>query len=457
MTNHQRARNRLHPNQQKITAGIRQRIIVISLGFLYCILILISYAFTISPTHAYAGLKWVDLPSWCYFVSFLFAIVPLLWMPVRITRPSDISPWIFYACIIAPSAFIPFHVLDLPLTEIIPLPFSLVAVFALFEFLRRQRPFRIPRVQGSQQIFLVWLPILMILLIFITFMMGNFTVDLSFANVYQRRYLARQLVVTETIMAYAIGLLNGVCVPISIILAMLEKKKWYYGLVLAAMIAVFSLKGEKGAIALPLALMMIIHLSSNPARYNGVRLMVYFNILIAASIIEFYIFNSDIISVYIIRRQFIMPAQLTSYYWEFFSVNPHVMLTDSVFNKILNIEPPYELYTPMLIGNEYFGNPQANANANIWGSGFAHFGYPGMVIVSVLSSLILRICDSMAKNNRFVLASAICGVISLIWTNAALHTSMFSNGIAMLIIAFFLYPASFQSSGLLSKLRGNIK
>jgi hypothetical protein len=94
-----------------------------------------------------------------------------------------------------------------------------------------------------------------------------------------------------------------------------------------------------------------------------------------------------------------------------------------------------------LIGEVYFGNLEANANANVWASAFANVGYTGMFGFTVLLGLMFRLIDGMAKHGDFVVTSLMCGMFGLTWTNGGLQTSMLSNGILVtLFVIFFLHP-----------------
>ena len=148
----------------------------------------------------------------------------------------------------------------------------------------------------------------------------------------------------------------------------------------------------------------------------------------------------------------VVPGLLTTYYWEYFSSNPYFMMTDSIIGTFLPFGPLYNYPKARLIGYEYFNNIESNANANIWASGFADFGYPGMIMVSILAALILKVVDSLGYKEKFVFASACSAAIGLGWVNGALHTSLLTNGVLGLILALWLYPSQHSHRGEMPKL-----
>jgi len=133
-----------------------------------------------------------------------------------------------------------------------------------------------------------------------------------------------------------------------------------------------------------------------------------------------------------------MPAVLTSYYFDFFSQNQFCYLSHSIFRWFLDY--PYPLEPPMLIGSVYIGNPNCNANGNIWADGYANFGLPGVLLVSIALGFTFWLYDSAAEACDTRTATMLFVTPSMALSNAAFLTSIVTNGIGLTILLCLFSP-----------------
>lgn len=440
----ERAQDESMSNSNKLEQALRlvkvqPRILALGLGGIYYALLLVCYISIIAATPAYAaqGMGVRPLSALYWTTGIMLGLIPLLWLPISFQRPSAYTSWILYLCVIAPGAMFPFLISSREPANVLPLPITLVGSFALFEAFRRQRPFRIPRVKGTMPLYRIGLPLAMLLLTIATFALARFKLDVSF-DVYGRRLAAREVIAAVPIMGYAISFLIDVGVPTAMTIAVLWRKWLLLPLAGLSILAAFSLEGTKTTVFAPLFLLLILFIDLLGRKRAGLWLLIAIICVIALALLERYYIRSQVICTYFIRRLLVMPAQLTTYYWEFFSEHPLVLMSDSLLRHV--IEPRYSLYTPRLIGYQFFGNAATNANANIWAAGFAQLGYLGIPLASAAAGLILRLADSLAQDERFSFGSIVCGMIGVTWTNSALHTSLLSHGVVALLCALYLYP-----------------
>jgi hypothetical protein len=427
-------------------SDIKHRLCLFGLGIGYYLSFLTCYHYVISPIYSSIGLTFLMLPAWAWGISFVLAILPLLWLPLNFTRPSDFASWFLYLCLISPSNIIIFMVSNRPLSEIVILAILLTTSFLLFEFIRQKGLFAIPHIKSSTLIFTIFLPIVMITLSIVALSKANYKIDISFSDVYVRRMEARETLESNVILGYMLAFLKSVFVPIAIVYGIQQKKLYYIGLAVFAVIAIFSLEGTKATVILPVILVIIIFLAFKNRINHAFWLLGSFILLILLSLFEAACIGTNIISAYIVQRQLAVPSLLTTYYWEYFTSNPYFMMKDSIIGSFLPYESIYSISKSYLIGYEYFGDIELNANTNIWASAFADFGYVGMIGVSILAALILKVFDSLGRKDRFVFASACCTTTGIVWVNGALHTSLLSNGIFLLIVALWLYPSKKSKS-----------
>lgn len=422
-------------------ARLKRRGLALALGALYYAVFLICYSVAIAPLYFYMGLTVRTLPDWCWVASFVMAMAPLLWMPLDLERPSDFAAWFLYLCLIFPACIVTFMVSNYPPEQMLLLPVTLLAAFVLFERIRRVKSVALPRIVGSDRIFSIILPAIMLVLSTVALALARFKFDLSVDDVYDRRLTARETVPGGSLMAYAVAFLRSVCIPIMTGIG-IERRKWSYILIAAyAAIAIFSLDGTKSTLVLPLMLALVVYICMFRRVNAGFWFLGSLILIVSLCLVETAATGSSIIAAIFIRREMAVTGLVTTYYWEFFSHNPLVMLTDSLIGQLFPAIAPYGYTVSRLIGLTYFGSADINANANIWGAGFAHFGYVGVFMVSFVAGLIMRLLDTMGRQGRFTIAAAACAAIGMSWSNVALHTSILTHGVALLLIALFLYPS----------------
>jgi hypothetical protein len=420
--------------------ALRSRFFIFILGLIFYGILLYCYISYIVPREEYMGLVARLLPLECWGVSVVMFLLPLLWLPIDFKRPSDYASWLLYLSVVGPTSLISFMVSDRDPLQVIWIPATMLFGFVLFEVVRCGRLFKLPVFTGTLLLFEYLLPIAMVILSIATVAITNFNIDLSFESIYARRLEASEMVSARSLMAYVPSLLVGFFIPLSIIFGFRYKKWLHFLLAAFAMLAVFSLEGKKTVIVLPAIIFSILFMESKLKRNQGMVLLATGIVVIALALLFERFMELDVITIYLVRRVFVVPAQLTTYYFDFFSKNPHMLMTDSYLGYFF--ESPYSLRTPNLIGYVMFGMEDKVANAGIWASGFAHFGYVGVVLMSLFAGIAFRAVDSMAKGRGFMVVSAFSALIGLLWAEQAMHTSMLTSGVAFLILALFIFPTT---------------
>ena len=78
------------------------RLRLIFLALLYLVLLVLLYRYNISPTYAYAGFTYTDLPVTAWLAAILVTSLPPCYLPLRLDRPSAITSWVLYICVVVP-------------------------------------------------------------------------------------------------------------------------------------------------------------------------------------------------------------------------------------------------------------------------------------------------------------------------------------------------------------------
>jgi len=234
-------------------------------------------------------------------------------------------------------------------------------------------------------------------------------------------------------------LFNWLCLIVNpIFFAMcIKQKKWIYAVFIAFLqFLVFSVTGMKYFFfALPFvsALMWIIS-RKNPLAWMMVGLIG----VILTGVFSFWLIDDRLISSFFIRRPLFVPAQLSFFYYDFFSTHNHVVLSHSIFRFFLDY--PYHLGSGYLIGETYFGNSKTNAVTGIVGDAYMNFGFVGLVLWSILLVIILRLIDSFSKNKDAKITVATIAMPAITITNSALLTNLLTHGLLLALVLLYLLP-----------------
>lgn len=150
-----------------------------------------------------------------------------------------------------------------------------------------------------------------------------------------------------------------------------------------------------------------------------------------------YLFLNDfwLIGIFV-RRTLFTPGQLTFEYFDFFSQNPLIYLSDSLLKEFLSY--PYPLPPPLMIGIRYYDG--GSANVGIVGNAYMHFGIAGVFFFLALAAVFITFLDSLASakgaRRNLVIAAAATPTISLI--NSGFFTVLLTHGFLLTLIMAFL-------------------
>jgi len=144
------------------------------------------------------------------------------------------------------------------------------------------------------------------------------------------------------------------------------------------------------------------------------------------------------ISSFVANRTLMLPAQISFHYYDFFSRNDLVYLTDSRLGFFMNY--PYDLPPPYLIGTIYFGDPNTSANTGIYGDAYMNFGLAGLAIYSIVLGIVLKTMDICSRRLDLRLGVAVIAASAISLTNGALTTAFLTGGLWLAIVILYLLP-----------------
>jgi hypothetical protein len=406
------------------------------------IAILLSMLFSIiAPVWLAGELATEKLKDGVTWAGLALALLPAVRLPRDLGNPSDVASWLVYLCVVAPGCTFSLWVTDRPSEEAIAVPVLLLTGWFVFDWVRTRKSAAVmvapptwlgDTVTGA-------LPAVLVALGFALFAIGGFSLHLSFMDVYERRFAARDIVQGYPLLGYVISATYGALIPVAIAVGAVGRRP---ALLLSALFCVaagFSLDGQKSLVVFALMVGVVALIVQRRQRGIGLAMLLFFGGTVIVSLVEFLRFGSYLTAAFWTHRQIFVPAELTVQYWQFFSENPFMMMRDGLLGGLF--PSPYPFDTARVIGAEYWGSSDVDANANIFASGFAHFGVPGVFGSALVAGYILRLFDRFGARRNFAVTTALCAQVGMVFTNGAVHTALLSNGVLWLLLAVWALPA----------------
>jgi len=389
-----------------------------------------GYASFIVPIYTHLGFEW--MPNKIKVFESLLAITLFaLSLPLKIKRPSDFFIHVHFLLPIIPMLIL-YSASDLPRKYI----YFVLLSFAIVCLVRK---IQLPRIKtGIISIPIMTWGLLIIVAIYVLSIIlqgGLQYFNLNLLKVYEFRDLVAQNM--PQIYGYFSPMVSKVLLPFIAVLAVYRRKWHIVALAIAGSIMMFGLTNHKGPLFYSF-LVLGIYFVMHSKRKLVQLLLIGYIFFILASLIFFYINNSNIIVGYLfLYRIYFIPAHVNFIYYDFFSTHPHTMLAESKLTFGL-IQYPYDYASARLINYLYFKRDLATGGANTgWlGSSYMNFGFAGMLIYAFIIGLLLSIVDMLAKNREIAISGAILFVpFFTVFLSSDLPTTMLMQG---LLLALFL-------------------
>jgi hypothetical protein len=208
-----------------------------------------------------------------------------------------------------------------------------------------------------------------------------------------------------------------------------EKKRTWVGIAVLAQVVLFALTNFKSFLFGPILVYFVVRFVSNK------NLFIYLSIGASAAVIFFYgyylAFGDVLLPAIFIRRLFVVPSIIHSYYFDFFAQHPKVMLSNSVLSWL--IDYPYHLSVTRVISWEYF-NSDSGPNVGFIGDAYAHFGLVGVVVFSIALALVLKFIDSLSRDVPVPVTAGVIALPVMALVNSALLTTLLTHGLLLSVM-----------------------
>jgi hypothetical protein len=406
-----------------------------------------SYVTIIAPSFSYNGSVYQPAPDGSLVLAFLVSVLPAFWLPVVVSRPSQVTLWVLYVLAYVPSILVPYYVLGTGFEGVLPLTFAIALSFGLLSLMvgiRFGAVYAPARPMRSFENFVVGLAIFLG-----AYTILAFGVNLNLpalANVYNVRTAFNQAVVDTNVpfAAYAVDWSLYVANPLVMLLGLRSKRFGIFAMGLAIELLVYGTTGYKSALFSVVLVVPLLVLLSRPLRPAfGLSLPTASVVLVLGSAIWDQANDSIVATSLFVRRVITLPGQLVADYYDFFSQHRTFGLSDSILSFLG--PAPFDLPPPKLIGAVYFNDPTENANANLWADAFANFGFAGILSFTIVLGLVLLVLDSAASGRDLRITGALAGLMAIVLSNSALLTTILTHGLGLAILLIFLMPQDLET------------
>ena len=257
--------------------------------------------------------------------------------------------------------------------------------------------------------------------------------NLNFAEVYDYRLVLRETM--SGYMAYIDSWVFKIFNPTCIALTLHFKQKILFVFFIVMQILLYGFSSHKSVLFTGVIVVAFYYLTPYilKNKYNLLKMAISANLI--ATVLWKMNVSGYFCSIY--NRLIFTPARINYYYYEYFSKNGFDWFSQSFLRKFT--QSNYELLLPRLIGLEYYGNAQTNANTGFLGFGYAQGGFFVVIVYSILVALLIIIISSIAKkiSPRLVLSISIFPILSL-FISGDLPTSLLTGGIIIMLIILYL-------------------
>ena len=430
-----------------MTINNKNRLLLLLGALLFTGLYQWVYISWLSPTFGYMGFSYEKPGAGYIALAWVLCVVPSLWMPIALRRPSQICLWILYLAVFVPSMFIPLYTAYQPLDRVVSLMITLFFGFMLtcvgsylpiFEM-------RAPRI--SLTILLVGIGAVTMLLVgWVAVVFHGHFRFVSFGNVYEDIRFSGAEVASGTGVGYAVMLLSGALHPFFMAWGLTRKRPLLFALGALGQLLLYCTAGLK-IILLSTVLIPLLYLAMAGTRTETFGLRFTFGAVILFAVLNF--INQIVgelspshlmLSALVFLRTFGMTGLTTAQYHDFFTDHPLTYFSH-VHGIDLLVEYPYSSPIGKEVGYFYSANVNYNANAHFWCTdGLAGLGLFGVILISVLCALVFWLLDSASSKHTAVSSALMVTFAAFNLSNVSLFTTLLSGGLGTLILVLYLAP-----------------
>lgn len=417
--------------------------LLVTLSLVALLYSVLTYLYVVYVHPSFAAQYHLDFDGARFGLGLLLAVVTgavIEWSTRREWRPSRVVVYLLFVGLILPLQTL----IGLRGESIIFILVCTIALVLMGVCLKVVPPMRVRRPQRAAEYFMVVSVICIGLYVYTSLLVGGGLgrVNFDFTEVYDVR---------EEYHASASFFMGGYFVPwtayvinsILLCLALYYRRRFLVLVVIVLQALLFGMTNFKSFLFAPILIVVLYFVSEKRSVLNYLLCGA-----VAAVVLSYgwYIVTGDHMwSSIAIRRQFFAPANIHLMYYDWFSSNPKVMLSNSILSGI--VENPYSERITRVISWEYYGR-DGGPNVGLYGNAYSHFGYWGIGVFSLLLTAVLLFVDGLAKQLPSRIVLPVVGITSMALVNSALFTVLATHGLLLSILCLWALMGRVRQIGL---------
>lgn len=375
------------------------------------------------------------------YVSWGIALIPLLWMPLAVERPSELLLWGLYLMVIMPTGVVANYSFLTYWQAVLMLLVMCVGMLwlRLFQYLPL---LRIRRIRLSRVAF--WSALLVISVVFNGLVLREYGATMRLVGieeVYQQRAIwagAPAGFLVSYAQSWQAGVINVFLLAYGVYF-----RRWSLVILgLAGELFLFAVAAQRILLFVPVMMAGVWLLGRQPGyRFAPLAVGGVGTLYGIASILP--VDSSPLARLFAqftLHRLVTNNGVLSTLYFDFFRSNPQVMFSEvKPLNAIL--QSPYTINYKEAMGWHYWGFVN-DPNANLMADGYAQLGYTGVLIECAILGIAFWILDSVARSSslprRFVLLCLTMQIASV--ANGQIPNMLLGGGFALTVLLLYVIP-----------------
>lgn len=368
-------------------------------------------------------------------------LVPVLFLPLAITRPSQMLTWATYVLVLLPSVVVGAHS-ALSAGDVFRMIASLVVGVALLHGASLLPRLRL--VQPSIPARAFWLGVSAISLFFYGILYRQYGAMLHLAGL-REIYIQRMLFAESgysLLTGYAQIWLANAINPFVMAYGVYRRRWAIFAIGAALELLLFLIGAQRSMLIAPLLLLAAYVLLRRGGGSFAVKISLGAMALWLVPLVADFTgsLNRRALAEILFYRSFINNGVMSAWYFEYFASHPHVNFA-AVKGLNLIFSSTYTINYKESLAWHYLGQA-ADPNAHFMADGFAQFGYTGVFVVSVVLAASFWMLDSIARSSRLPL-TFVCVAIAVQVNNVAngqVPNLLVGGGFITLLLLLYLTP-----------------
>jgi hypothetical protein len=326
------------------------------------------YIHYLYPTWAYFGLEYYPPATKYLVLGWVLSLLPSLWMPIHLTRPSQLAYWVLYIITIVPSMFVPLYVAIDPPTEVSLLMIVLFVGFAItgLSYLLPLLPLR-PVTMSRKAFWRIFGVVAAGLVFWVWAVFHSHLKIVSFGDIYDQRNRATDLA-EGTMVSYAIMGLTGAIGPFLMGCGLYYRRRLLLLAGILGQLLVYAAIGTKGSILSIVFIPGVYAVFKIGRSPFGLKMTFGLLAVLVGLCLSLVLSGYDPSPIHfallfvILMRTLPMGGLAMAWYYNFFQLNP-LTYYSHVTGVNWFVHYPYSNFIGLEVGSFFFGNSDFDVTA----------------------------------------------------------------------------------------------